>query len=544
MPGAEKDMKQDKKRENKKSLRLKLIAGVIFCLSAYFSFANGALAAAPDHIVVSEIQTDSIAGAGGTADDWVELYNPTGVPIVLDGWSIQKTSGTFTSLVRKELTGTIPAGGYFLIVRNDAATSQTLKNSADVLAASSFSLSDNNIVYLVNDNINITGADDPNIVDFVGFGTAAIFEGAGPAINPEEAKSIARAADGGDTNNNSADFSLQNSPSPQNSSQAIIEKKILSFSFEGLSPAVAGAIDENAKTVNLSVPAGTDVSSLAATFVLSSGASATVGGVGQVSGLTINNFTNIVTYTVAASDGTTVDYAVAVTVEDGNAVGGTVLLTITKDPEAEQNVSSTGADIVFEVNTAGSAVVYYGLDANYGSTTPAAGFLSNAQTIISLSGLTCNTTYHYSIFASNTADSDSDATGDASFTTGPCGIALNSLIMTRTSARANDQYAEGWEWTFNITVWDMNETGLKMKFNQWTGAGALNAGNNMQFSVDGGLSWLDITANNEYPAVGADISGIDNSANNGRQVEIKVRMKVPVGTYAGNYNSSYGILTE
>jgi hypothetical protein len=432
-----------------KSLRLELIAGIIFCLGAYFPFTGVVQAVAPDHIVINEIQTDSIAGAGGTEDDWVELYNPTSATISLDGWSIQKTSGTFASLARKELTGTIPAGGHFLIVRDSASTSPALINAADV-SASSFPLTDNSVVYLVNDNNNIATTTDQNIVDFVGFGSSTIFEGSGPAANPADAKSIARAIDGQDTNNNSADFSLQNNPSPENSGQESEE----------------------------------------------------------------------------------------------NDIGGTVLLTITKDAAPEQNITPTGADIVFEVNGAGNAVIYYGLGSSYGSTTVATAFLPNAQTIISLAGLSCNTIYHYSIYAANTAGSDSDITSDVSFTTGPCGIALNSLSMTKISARANNQYADGWEWTFNITVWDINETNLKMKFNQWTGAGVLNAGNNMQFSVDSGSNWLDITANDAYPAVGADISGIDNNVNNGRQVEIKVRMKVPVGTYAGDYNSSYGILTE
>lgn len=446
-------MNQNKK-ENKKtliSLRLELIAGIIFCFSAYFLFAGNALAIAPDHIVINELQADSIVGAGGTEDDWVELYNPTDTPIVLDGWSIQKTTGTFTGLVKKELTGAIPAGGHFLIVRNDTATNQALKDTADILAAGTFSLSDNNVVYLVNNNNNITGSDDPDIVDFVGFGTSTIFEGAGSAINPAETKSIARATDGEDTNNNNADFYLQDTPTPQNSTPVLPPNE--------------------------------------------------------------------------------------------NGIDGTVLLTITKDAVPEQNIGSTNTDIVFEVNTDGNAVIYYGLDSNYGSSTAVVLFLPNSQTIMSLTALSCNTTYHYSIHA-DTAGNDNDSTEDASFTTGPCGITLDSLLMTKTSARANDQYVDGWEWTFDITVWNINETYLKMKFNQWIGAGPLEAGNNMQFSVDSGANWLDITANSEYPTNGVDISAIDNSMNNGRQVEIKVRMKVPVGTYAGDYNSSYGILTE
>ena len=65
----------------------------------------------------------------------------------------------------------------------------------------------------------------------------------------------------------------------------------------------------------------------------------------------------------------------------------------------------------------------------------------------------------------------------------------------------------------------------------------------MQFSVNG-VDWFDITDNGAYPALGADLTGIDNSADAGRQIDITVQMKVPSGTSVGNYNSSYGILTE
>jgi hypothetical protein len=116
--------------------------------------------------------------------------------------------------------------------------------------------------------------------------------------------------------------------------------------------------------------------------------------------------------------------------------------------------------------------------------------------------------------------------------------------MTKTSAKADDQYGDGWQWEFNITIWDMLETSLKMKFDQWTGAGSLAAGNNMQYSVDEGENWVSIEDDGVYPEVGADIENIDMSTTDGRQVKILVRMKVPFGTSAGYYDSSYGILTE
>lgn len=83
------------------------------------------------------------------------------------------------------------------------------------------------------------------------------------------------------------------------------------FTYFGfVSPAVSGYIDQLAHTIEVEVPSGTDVRSLVAVFE-SSGAVA-VAGVPQVSGVTANNFTQPVTYTVTGGDGRTQDYVVTV----------------------------------------------------------------------------------------------------------------------------------------------------------------------------------------------------------------------------------------
>jgi uncharacterized protein (TIGR02145 family)/uncharacterized repeat protein (TIGR02543 family) len=93
-------------------------------------------------------------------------------------------------------------------------------------------------------------------------------------------------------------------------------KSITSFSFT--SPAATGTINETAGTVSVSVPYGTNVTALVATFS-TVGASVKVGSTVQVSGTTANNFTSPVTYTVTAADGSTQDYVVIVTVGLNNA---------------------------------------------------------------------------------------------------------------------------------------------------------------------------------------------------------------------------------
>ena len=90
-------------------------------------------------------------------------------------------------------------------------------------------------------------------------------------------------------------------------------KAITAFSFKGLTPAVNGVINEAAHTIALTVPSGTSVSALVASFT-TSGAAVLVGVIPQVSGLTANNFTSSVTYTAVATDASTQAYLVTVTV--------------------------------------------------------------------------------------------------------------------------------------------------------------------------------------------------------------------------------------
>lgn len=87
------------------------------------------------------------------------------------------------------------------------------------------------------------------------------------------------------------------------------EKAITSYSING----VAGMINESAKTISVTFPPHTNVTSLTATFV-HTGISINAGGAKQVSGATANNFTTPLIYTVTAASGTTANYTVTVTV--------------------------------------------------------------------------------------------------------------------------------------------------------------------------------------------------------------------------------------
>ncbi|WP_236100991.1 DUF5018 domain-containing protein [Dethiosulfovibrio faecalis] len=97
-----------------------------------------------------------------------------------------------------------------------------------------------------------------------------------------------------------------------------IGKDITSYSIPGQ---VNSIIDSSAHTVTVTMPSGTDVSSLVAEFTLSGGASSEVGGVAQISKKTANDFTNPVTYRVTAEDESVQNWVVRVNVAPAPRIG-------------------------------------------------------------------------------------------------------------------------------------------------------------------------------------------------------------------------------
>jgi hypothetical protein len=88
------------------------------------------------------------------------------------------------------------------------------------------------------------------------------------------------------------------------------ENQLLTFGI--LNPYVTGSIVGT--DVSVTVPFGTNVSSLISIFTISPKATIKVGDILQVSGITENNFTTTLTYIVTAENGTTQSYNVTVTV--------------------------------------------------------------------------------------------------------------------------------------------------------------------------------------------------------------------------------------
>lgn len=91
-------------------------------------------------------------------------------------------------------------------------------------------------------------------------------------------------------------------------------KLISAYSLSGN----AGVVNEPAKSITVTVPFGTPVTALVATFT-TNGVGVKVGTTTQISTATANDFTSPVTYTITADDGSTVAYTVTVVIAAASA---------------------------------------------------------------------------------------------------------------------------------------------------------------------------------------------------------------------------------
>lgn len=114
-----------------------------------------------------------------------------------------------------------------------------------------------------------------------------------------------------------ANYLLDGSCSPTSSGSSS-SNSITSYKFEAaknaaLSADIVGIIDTTDHTVSLTVPNGTQITSLVATFALSKEATAKIASISQVSGVTPNDFSSPVTYTITAENDSTRDWTITVT---------------------------------------------------------------------------------------------------------------------------------------------------------------------------------------------------------------------------------------
>jgi hypothetical protein len=178
----------------------------------------------------SQVVISQVYGGGGNTgatykNDYIELFNRGNTPVTITGWTVQYASATGSSWNTTLLSGTIAAGGYYLI--QGAAGSGGTADLPTPNAVGSLNLGGAaGKVALVNTNTTIpSGTTCPTgatIIDFVGFGsTANCYEGTGPTPAPSNTLAVFRASGGcTDNTNNATDFAT-GTPNPRNSASPL-----------------------------------------------------------------------------------------------------------------------------------------------------------------------------------------------------------------------------------------------------------------------------------------------------------------------------------
>ena len=100
------------------------------------------------------------------------------------------------------------------------------------------------------------------------------------------------------------------------STSTALTKSITTFSLAN--QLAQATINNNTKTIDITIPSTTDVTNLTATFTLSTNDTAQIATIKQASGVTKNDFTNPVVYTVIDPDTTTQNWTITVTKQAQN----------------------------------------------------------------------------------------------------------------------------------------------------------------------------------------------------------------------------------
>ena len=295
-----------------------------------------AVSAVSPHIVISQIYGGGSNSGGQYAKDYIELFNRGTSSQSLAGWSVQYTSAAGTNLgadatLRTELDNvTLAPGQYYLIQESGTVPSSASPlPTPDLVDPTPINMAaGSGKVALVSQTAGLncgggattcTPTQLATIIDFVGYGTANVFEGVGAAPTLTNTTAALR-NDGGcaDTDDNAADF-LRPAPAPSPRNAATTPHACptgITLSIDDVSQAEGNAGTTSfGFTVTLSGPA--DAGGVTLDIATADG-SATVGDNDYVA--------NSLTAQTIAAGGTS--YAFSVTVNGDTAAEGDETFTV------------------------------------------------------------------------------------------------------------------------------------------------------------------------------------------------------------------------
>jgi hypothetical protein len=177
-----------------------------------------ALGAAPAFAVGNVVISQVYAGGGNTGapwqNDYVELFNRSGAPVDISGWSVQYASSAGTTWTPTAVPAAtiLPAGSYLIVKLGPTSTVGAPLPAGCIIASNTginMAVAAGKVALVTNSTALSGTCPLPNalVSDFVGWGAAATCSETAVAGATSNTTALQRKNAGGlDTDNNSTDF--------------------------------------------------------------------------------------------------------------------------------------------------------------------------------------------------------------------------------------------------------------------------------------------------------------------------------------------------
>jgi predicted extracellular nuclease len=202
----------------------KLHALLVPLVLALLCAAATARASGSPSLVVSQLYASGGNSGAAYANDYVEVFNRGSSSVNLTGLTLQYASAASTSWSTTALAGTIAPGHAYLVALASGGATGAALPSADATGTTNLAASGGKVAIVDGATALACGASagscsaDPSVVDLVGYGTAADYEGSAAAPAPTATNAIVRGGAGcTDTDANADDFTAA-AAAPRNSS--------------------------------------------------------------------------------------------------------------------------------------------------------------------------------------------------------------------------------------------------------------------------------------------------------------------------------------
>jgi predicted extracellular nuclease len=185
-------------------------------------------AQADEHDSGAAVVISQVYGGGGNSGalythDFIELVNRTDAPVGLAGWSVQYASSTGSSWQVTALAGEIGPGEYLLVQQAAGAGGTQPLPTPDVVGTIAMAAGSGKVALVPSVGALAGTCPLGDVVDFVGYGSANCFEGAGTAPTLTNTTSASRLSGGcQDTDQNGVDFT-SGAVVPRNSASPVVD---------------------------------------------------------------------------------------------------------------------------------------------------------------------------------------------------------------------------------------------------------------------------------------------------------------------------------